>query len=965
MPDIAPPEFSPFRETPIRKGENGRPPAIEWDVRSFAAALLGLLSCAVQPLGAQQNQNLGELERASEEFRAQTRNLGLRSDSPKKVSQGGIGLSQFHGRVFENFRNDFVDAVPHEIVQRGGTKNLLRRNQFGFNLSGPVIIPRLYNGARTTFISLSYEGVRERIARSYLRTVPTTPERTGDYTQVVDYSGDPLQIFDPATTRLNPNYDPSQPVTRDNLQYLRDPFPANRIPQERMDPVSRKMIAYYPEPNSNAGPFFRNNYFVVAPETNTADGMIMKVDHSFLEKHRVSVSGSFTNGFAGSAQFIPNGADSAPPDRQYANRRGSVEHVYTASPQSVNTATVEAVTDQSENQSDSSDYPEQLGLQGVPGKQFPLVSFSPYLNLGRQNPISRNARNTYILTDSHSMRRGKHSLRFTGQYVHYQVNTFVPKFPSGYFEFSSWLTSLPGIVNTGQGFASFLLGGAESAQVSLVPQPSYFRASRGVIAAQDTWEIKPGLTLNYGASVDISAPRTEKYDRQSTVDLSRLNPAGMPGALVAAGVDGQGRAFQPVRARFQPNAGLAWNPWGNRKHVVRLSYGRSSQPVPVYSGQWGTQGFNGYTTVFSPNVQLAPAMVLSAGVPPSQPLPDLRPTAANDTIADLVDRNGPLPTYQSASASYERELPASLVVSGGLSVAWGRDLFLGNSGMNPDAIPLSNLSYRDQLNNTQFVRSLSPYPQYLRFDVYYAWPGGRYRREAAFVRVEKRMSQGLSLNAYYEYSRQMDDYSGPYGVQDFYNRSNEWGLTSSNSPHRLSLSYQYELPFGAGKPLLAYSDWRRVLTGGWSISGITSVASGEPLALHPQFNNTGGLVQALRVNVVPGVDPGVSNQGPDLWFNPDAFSHPADFTTGDGPRTHPILRNPITQNNDLSVSKRFAIDAERTVELSAAGFNFLNHANWNDPDTVIGTPDAPNVNAGHIIGSRGGRVIQLSLRFSF
>jgi hypothetical protein len=146
---------------------------------------------------------------------------------------------------------------------------------------------------------------------------------------------------------------------------------------------------------------------------------------------------------------------------------------------------------------------------------------------------------------------------------------------------------------------------------------------------------------------------------------------------------------------------------------------------------------------------------------------------------------------------------------------------------------------------------------------------------------------------------------------------------------------------------------------------MTVVNSGDPLALRPQFNNTGGVVNALNVNVVPGVDPRVPEPGPEMWFNPAAFAQPADFTIGDASRTHPYLMAPGSQNLDLSLTKRFALDGERTVELSAVGFNFINQANWNDPDVVIGPESAPNVNAGRIIGSRGGRVIQLGLRYSF
>jgi hypothetical protein len=149
------------------------------------------------------------------------------------------------------------------------------------------------------------------------------------------------------------------------------------------------------------------------------------------------------------------------------------------------------------------------------------------------------------------------------------------------------------------------------------------------------------------------------------------------------------------------------------------------------------------------------------------------------------------------------------------------------------------------------------------------------------------------------------------------------------------------------------------------VSGVATLVSGNPIYLRPLFNNTGGVVSALNVNTVPGVDPHVSDPQPALWYNPAAFDQPPDFSIGDVSRTHPNLRNPGNENYDLSITKRVTLTADRTIELSAAGFNFVNHADWNDPDNTIGPASAPNVNAGKIIGSRGGRVIQLGLRFSF
>ena len=862
----------------------------------------------------------------------------------------------WHGRLFENFRNDFLDAVPHEIVQRGGKQGLLRRNQFGLNVSGPVVIPHLYNGGRATFFSFSYEAMRETIARTYLRTVPTMPERTGDWSSVVDQAGQLLPIYDPATTAANPAYDPSQPVSPANLAYTRTPYPGNRIPASGLDPVAQQQLRFYPAPNSDAGPFFRNNYFILAPEQNRADGVITRLDHNIRERHRLGGSLNFSNGVDGAAPWFPTIANPGPVSRDRRSRRLSIDHVFTLSPRSVNTLTLEAATSQTAN----------LPLLDQKGEAFPYYLFQPYLSMGTSYPVSRSARHTFQITDGFSTRWRQHRLRAIFAGVQEQTNSYWPQHPSGEYRFSAGLTSLPGIVNTGHAFASFLTGGAEYAERSIVTAPSYFRRTRGTIALRDQWELRQGLTLSFGLNFEFTEPRLEKYDRQSTVSFSQINPAnGLPGAVAVASHGGFGRAFQPVVWSSEQTLGLAWNVLGSARTVARVNYSHSFSPPPLYQGQFGTQAFNGTITRVSPNPQLTPAATVAAGLPTSGNYPDLRPESANFTVADLIEPTGRQSSFHSASASLEKELPGALVLTAGTSHTTGEHLLLGNTGSNPNAIHLPALAFRDLLNDEQFNRSQRPFPQYQRFEVFNSYPEGDYQRDAGFLRLEKRTSAGLSLAASYEFSKQFDNYSGPYGVQDYYNRQNEWSLSAGNNPHRLSLTYMYELPLGAGKMWLQMDDWRRYLVDGWSVSGVTTVASGEPLALRPQFNNTGGVVDALHVDTVPGVDPNVPNQGPELWFNPAAFSHPEDFTTGAASRTHPHLRNPGNQNHDLAINKRIAIAQDRSVEFSAAGFNFINNAVWTDPDVVIGTAHAPNLNAGRIIGSRGSRVIQLGLRVSF
>ncbi len=904
-----------------------------------------------------------ELQSAAEEFKAATRTLGYRSDSPKKTSGSGVKLSSYHGRVYENFRNDILDAVPHEIAQNGGTKDLLRRNQFGFNMSGSVFLPKIYNGSRRTFFSLNYEGVRERIGRSYLRTVPLLEERAGDYTRVVDAAGALLPIYDPHTTQPNPSYDAAQAVSNSNLQYLRSAYPNRIIPATQIDPVSRRIASFIPAPNIDVGPFFQNNYFVISPETNTANGMIAKVDHSFNENHRLSVGGSYTNGFAGAAHYINNAADPGAPDRTYSNRRITFEHVYTLSPGSVNTATVEFVTDVSQNSSGSIDPATALGLSGVAAQVFPRVILGSYLPLGRHSSDARTAHNVFTYTDAHSLKIGKHSLRFAGQFQRNQVNTFQPSSPAGSYYFGSGYTDLPGITGTGSEFGSFLLGAVEWGEVTKVTSPSYFRASRYVLSATDTWEPMSGLTISFAITSETTSPRTERYNRQSTVDLRAINPVnGMPGAVIFAGLNGAPTSFQPYVSRLDPSTSLAWSPGGNRKSVVRAAYARSYQAPPLYATQWGTQGFNATQTLNAQNGETTPAFFLQQGVPAATPLPDLNAATANGTGAALFERTGKTPIYQSASVSYEREIQLQVILSGGLSTAWGHNLFVGSWAASPNAISPDNLKYGVQLNDLTFRNALRPYPQYLDFDLSSLWPEGNYRRNSSWFRVEKRSSGGLTVSATYEFSRQWDDYSG--GKQDFFNSHNEWALTPWNAPQRVSLNLSYDLPIGTNKPLLNFRDWRRHLVDGWSVSDISILQEGGPIALRTLYNNTGGVLNTLRPDVVPGVDPRISSQGPALWFNPAAFTQPADFTMGNASRTLSLL-NPGLQNHDLSLAKRFAIDQDRTMEFTMSAFNCLNHGTWNDPDPTIGSVTSPNANAGHIIGSRGGRVVQLGLRLSF
>lgn len=906
------------------------------------------------------------LSQAADEFKTLTRDLGIRPESPPNAQEHHGPKMVWHGRIFENFRNDVLDAIPHEVKQNGESASPLRRNQFGFNIAGPVIVPRLLPHAGNTFFLLSYEGVRERIFRANLLTVPNMEQRVGNYSQTVDSAGNILPIYDPSQTSLNPAYDPTQPVSTANLQYLRTQFPGNVIPPDRVSLVTKQALKFYPEPNTDIGPFFQNNYFSNSAQTDDADGIIAKLDHPFREKHRITSNTTVSSGFLSPAKYFPNATTPTSPDQHFSTLHSELDYVYTANSNTINSASLALYSDVVVS-GGGLNAPPPFPFYSLSNSVTPGESILNYVSMGTAYPMSRNARSTLALADSWSTRKGKHSIHLSGNANFYQVNSFNPTYPSGYFQFTPDITSLPGIIDTGDSFAGFLLGSPASAQRTVTTAPSYFRETYQGFGVQDQFAARKDLSITAHLSISRRGPRTEKYDRQSTVDPNLIDPSnGLPGALAFARIGGLSRGMRPANYDIDPSVSLAWNPRGSSKTIVRASYNRLHTQIPIYNGQWATQGFNARQTFTSPNTQLSPAIDLTAGIPPlGVTLPDLSPSAADNTMADYMSLNKAEPVNQTVAFSIEREIPFSISLSGGGSHTVGRDLLVGDGAVNPNAINPSAMAFGNNLYDYAFRSTLQPYPQYTGFELYGLYPGGRSERDSGYVRIEKRASFGLTFTAYYEFSKQLDDFSGPYGNQDLFNLRNDWSLNPENTPQQIELSYVYEFPFGPNQPFLNVSGIGGAVVRGWSLSGSAYWNDGTPLALHPEFNNTGDVLPTLNVNVVPGVSSEVPNPGPSEWFNPAAFAQPPDFTAGNGSRTSPTLLGPGYNSMDVSLGKRLPIGGERSFEFNATALNVLNHANWNYPDTMIGPASAPNVDAGKIIGSHGGRVIQLGLKFSF
>ena len=920
----------------------------------------------------QPNPALEQVREAIRVFKQVTAEDGLRpgqEGSKKKSRPAASRASSWHGRVFEYLRNNTLDAVPHEVVQRGGERNILRRNQFGFTVNGPVAIPKIYDGRGKSFFTFSYEGTRESVGRSYLLTLPTSQQRFGDFSDLVNRAGDPLTVYDPASTRPNPVYDPSQDVSRTNLEHERDPFPNNRVPDSRIDRVARAVNDYYPQPNDNAGPFLRNNYWSNPSERNTPDGFIARLDHNLGARQKITLNLNSSDGFQDTPDIYPTVGNIGRPDRGFTNRGIELSDTVNLTPTLTYRGSFEADSDIIDTISSQGDrnLPDGLGFGGVRGAVFPAIRFKGYTGLGAgQRSFLRNANKIYRIENELIWRSGKHTWTVSNEAFILNMNSLELDSPSGNLSFNNQITSLPGITNTGDAYAAFLLGQAARAEVTDQLQPAYLRRRSMQNSISDQWQLGDTLTLTLRVNVDTSTPRKEKFDRQSTFDLDAINPAtATPGALVFANRDGEGRAFQPVRVRAEPRLGVSWSPTADRNTVVRGTLTRVYLPITLRSGPFGTQGFSGRRSPISPNQQLIPALMLQDGFALAEnPLPDLRGDFANNTDVDLIPQTSAQPLLSYASIAVERRLPRGMILRGTAQTTNGRDQLFGGTTLGLNRAPVEALAFRDRLNDESFRRSLRPYPQVQQVRTNFKFPGGKYRYKEGRLNLQKQTGDGLSLDLEYAYRNRWDDYSGP-GIQNPHDRSTAWALTNGMRPQRLSFSYTYEVPLGRGKAALNQAGVLGKVMSDWSVSGFTSWFSGDPIVLEPSFNNTGGIIPNLRVASVAGVDPTVDDPGPGQWFNPLAFVDPADFTLGDVPRTHPTLRNPSYRNHDISLTKRLALSQEQSLEVLVQGFNFLNQGNWNDPDNEIGPADARNKNAGKIIGSRGGRVLQLGLRYNF
>ena len=860
------------------------------------------------------------------------------------------GKNSYHGSVFELFRNEALDAFLWDQSYQNGiakTHNQLiaawnqanpgntasletltpkprdRQNDFGGSLGGPIRIPHLYNGTDKTFFFFAWEQYRNRRGlTNSVTTLPSAAERTGDFSAllgsgVVDSSNNPVinpcngqqilqgQIFDPSTTQVVGG------------QTCRLPFANNQVPVNSA--VAQKVLTYVPAPNrGGAGPGGISSNFLnpAALDHVITTQTSFRIDENLTEKNKLFFSYHSREQYFlnGNAVNLPGPLEGGNYNNYYFTHYLRTGWDYTVSPSMLNHLTVgfnRVYTAAKALSVDGSDWTSVLGISGASGGVFPSFSFSggqygiSYASLGGGN-YTVQIPNALLVADSVSMIRGAHSLHFGFDWRSYQysvgnLNTSpVYAFTNGQTAFAP-TTQQPAAVNTGDPFASFLLGELSTESVTVSSHNPRWNQNYYGVFVQDDYKARKNLTLNLGLRWDVDTPRHEATGAQAVFSPTANNPLspGQPGAFIY-GKNATGA--KTYYKDFGPRIGFAWSPGFVRDTVLRggysiyyaqLTYGDFG--MNLASGTTVNQTFQGPPDNFTP----VPQGTLDSGFPAFTP-----PSNLNDPARNAFTFNGAdyaAPEYgrpgmvQNWSLEIQHQLASDLILSVGYvgqhatrlrsnlwqpntpnpkynSLGGALNFMVDGSDGNGGPAILSQLGvsvpswfvpgWGSQATIGQLLR---PFPQYWTISSSCCLENlGQSTYNALQAKLERRFRNGFNLLASYTYSKTITDsdtvfssftgfQTNSFGAQNPYNLKAEKQLSYQDIPHIVVLSYMYEPPAGPGKKYFNQGVASKIL-GGWQIGGVLRYQSGSPAAIN-QFATSnpysGGNYRYSRISGQP------------------------------------------------------------------------------------------------------------------
>lgn len=898
------------------------------------------------------------------------------------------GTNEFHGNFYEFLRNDKLNARGFFNSSRA----VLRQNEYGASIGGPIFIPKVYNGRNRSFFFFNINYYKFRSGpQNQIASVPTADFKNGDLSQLRNPDGSLIQLYDPATTAC----DATGNCTR-------TPFVNNIIPGNRISTVSRNMMTYVPNPTL---PGITNNYPATGTLRTDNRNYTMKFDHMITSAHRVS--GSYNNG------FNTDNGPFAPLPHPIANTRASnpgagqntvrFSYDWVISPTLLNhfaagfTRQKQLLVADEQGQG----WGEKLGLRGVNNGPFPVVFIAPFTEWGNNQDLLSTISATWAFADSLSWVKGKHNLKFGVDFRKYQ-NNFRQGERSGSFSFSRNETAFPSAAlraTTGNAFASFLLGAVDSGSLLINEVTRGMRFPYFATYVQDDIKLTRTFTLNLGLRWDLFVPITEVNNNYSVMDPTVPNPAagGRLGALIFAG-DGPGRTGRSrltdgiAYKNFGPRVGFAWTVFP--RMVVRGGYGISYYQTGALGGgnaKPPSFGFTANPTFFSQDQGNTPGFNWDNGFPQNYDRPPtINPGFGIGSGTSMWNSSAILPSYtQSFNLTTQYQITPTLM----FDVGWvgAKSTRLSTGVFNVNQVDPRYLSYGNLLTqpindpaviaagftrpypgfNGSLAQALRPFPQYAGVDTIRSENVGNSTYHSLQAKVEKQYANGLFLLASYTWAKTLTDSSSALSgffstsARDSYNRRLEKSLSVFDIPHRAVLAMNYELPIGPGKKFANVGGVTGKIIGGWQINTILNYQSGEPIGVG--VNNTLPLFNSRNLpNMVNGVDPNLphNNFDPakDLWLNINAFSAPAPFTYGNAASVLPNSRNAINLNEDIGITKRTYFAERFNVEFRFEMFNAFNRTRFSGPATNISDP----FNFGKVTAQANSpRTAQFALKFVY
>ncbi|MDQ3257343.1 MAG: hypothetical protein M3R15_26230, partial [Acidobacteriota bacterium] len=875
------------------------------------------------------------------------------------------GTNDLHGTLSEYVRNDVLDAANFFAPIENGkkVKAPIRYNVFGGTIGGPVLLPKfgeggpaIYNGRNRTFFFFGYEGARRFDGLIRNLTVPTLEQRQGDFSRTFNAQNRLVTIYDPATTQRLANN-----------TIVRAPFPGNRIPLDRLDPVALRLLQFYPLPNRPAdaggGNNFRSNYGRILNRSN----FTVKINHNFTERDKFDFRYLYNSDNLDFTSVFPNpAAETLGPALRHQNYFYGA-YTRTLSPTIINELRY-TYANRINHQTSfglGGNWAMTLGLGGVTDGAFPQINATGFTALGsaaqerRQFPIIQHQ-----VVNNTSITRGRHSIKFGGEWrpsFNYEVNR-----PSiaGVFNFNTQGTGLPGNAQTGNGLASLLLGVVNNfnlRETEVLDRSSHYLAG----FVQDDWTVNANLTLNIGVRWETDTPIKDKNNRMNGFDPDAINPvSGTRGVVRFAGVDGY--PDSPYRTdwnNFGPRVGFAYKPFGSGRTVLRGGFGIFyAHPFDGGAPSSAALGFERSLNLNSPDNGLTAPFLLRNGVPASELSSGTRDNRfgavqvgrATTTAVTFYERDRATGYSQQFNLGIQHEFSGAILVEASYVGNLSRKLPSGNISLNQ--IP------SERVGATQ-LQTLRPYPQFTNVSLLFP-TFGISNYHAAVVRAEKRFSYGFNFLTTYTWSKFLNntgDGAESLGdddlYSDFYNRQYDYGPSGNDIRHRYTLSSVYELPVGTGKRFLANNVAGKIF-GGLTLGVLATIQSGPPFTVTTQVNTVNAFSLGQRADQIGDAEIAPGERTVERWFNTDAFAQPAQGRFGTSGRG--ILRSDGDINFDFSLLKNIAVAEGKRLQLRLEAFNAFNHPNFGLPGSTFGAPGFG------VINSAGpGRRLQLGARFVF